>query len=315
MTQILRIERPEQISLMTSRTRNSELWFVNNKALHRRIVAHLAKVQHRYKAKLYGFVIQGNHIHTLGSFPHCEDEELTRAGFMRDLNSGIQKILKYTTDYYPGGSLWGRRYSGEVVPLPEDVEDRVFYCALQAVNDGLCARMSDYPGYNSFSDAAAGIERDYEVVDWTEYHSKLRYDPTAKVQDFTETYRLKYERILGYESLSRKEYKELMLRKLEERRQLILERRRIEGKGEFPPIEAILSVKPGTVPHSTKTSTRSSFRPMILTACKETKKAYLAFYFAVKEAYTEASRKFRNGDRSVKFPRGTYCPAAYFNSA
>ncbi len=315
MTQQLRIERPQVVYLMTTRTRNSELWFVNNSALHGRIAGLLAKLQARFNAKLYGFVIQGNHYHLLASFPWCKKPKKKRADFMRDFNSGIQKILKYTTDYYPGGTLCERRFADQVVPLNGDIEDRVFYCALQAVHAGLCPRMSDYPGYNSFSDAAAGIIRKFQVVDWTEYHNKLRWDPEARVQDFTTTYTLKYERIPGYESLSRKDYQRLMLEKLEERRQGILEKRKAEGKLGFPSLESIRSVKPGTRPKTTKKSTRYSFRPLILTACKETKKAYLEFYFAVKEAYAEASEKYRNGDRSVVFPPGTFLPACCYSTA
>lgn len=314
MAQQLRIERPEVISLLTSRTRNSELWFVNNRALHERIVAQVAKLQERYNAKLYAFVIQGNHYHLLASFPWCKKPKKKRSDFMRDLNSGIQKILKYTTDYYPGGTLWERRFADQVVPLNGDIEDRMFYCALQAVQAGLCPKISDYPGYNSFSDAAAGIQRKYQVVDWTAYHDKLRWDKDAKVQDFTKTYTLTYERIPGYELLSKKEYQELMLRNLEERRQRILEKRKAEGKEGFPSPESIRSIKPGTRPQTTKKSTRYSFRPLVLTACKETKKAYLAFYFSVRDAYKEASEKYRNGDRSVAFPEGTFLPACCFSS-
>jgi hypothetical protein len=57
-----RIESKDHTSFTTSRCRNSELWFVNNKQLEARILAYLAKYTTMYEVILYGFAIEGNHI-------------------------------------------------------------------------------------------------------------------------------------------------------------------------------------------------------------------------------------------------------------
>lgn len=57
-----RIESKELASYVTSRSRNSELWFINNLRLEEAILGYLAKYLERYKVKLYGIAIEGNHI-------------------------------------------------------------------------------------------------------------------------------------------------------------------------------------------------------------------------------------------------------------
>ena len=64
-----RIESKDHTSFTTSRCRNSELWFVNNKNLESRILAYLAKYTTIYEVVLYGFAIEGNHLQMEADFP------------------------------------------------------------------------------------------------------------------------------------------------------------------------------------------------------------------------------------------------------
>ena len=118
---------------------------------------------------------------------------------------------------------------------------------------------------------------------------------------------MKYARLPGYENLSQSEYRELMLKKFEARRQEILKSRKEKGLG-FATREQLLQTVPGSKPRSTKSSTRNSHRPLCLTLCREARKTFLKWYFELLEDYRAASRKFRDGDFSVRFPEGTYRP-------
>jgi hypothetical protein len=109
------------------------------------------------------------------------------------------------------------------VPNDEDVENWFFYSALNPVSSGLVERVSEYPSYNSFSNAISDNSRTFSIVDWTNYNNRRRYNSKLTIKDCTHGYELRYERLPGYEQMPRAEYKRLMLILLEERRTEIIE--------------------------------------------------------------------------------------------
>jgi REP element-mobilizing transposase RayT len=297
-----RIETKEHADFITSRTRNSKLWFVNNKRLEASTLGALAKYSKRYNITLYAFAVEGNHIHSV-----MQVNEGNRAHFMRDLKSSIAKAIMRNVSTYPGGSVWGRRYSNEFLPGDADIENWFFYTVLQPVQDGLVEKISDYPGYNCFHDAVWGIKRKYKCVNWTAYHEALRWNPVANIKDFTEIYLLEYARLPGYEELTQREYAMLMHKKLEERRREIVAKRQAEGKG-FAGRTALLQTRPGSRPRLTKVSTRGSHRPRILCVCPQRRAEATTWYFDIYFKFKAASKSYRRGDREVVFPDGTYRP-------
>ena len=297
-----RIESKELASFVTTRSRNSELWFVNNDPLEEAILGYAAKYQKRYDVKLYALAIEGNHIQAPAHFP-----KLNRSDFMRDFNSSVALAVDRLTKEYPGGKFWGRRYSGEFLPEADDIEEYFFYTVLQPVEDGLVERISEYPGYNSFHDAAWGIKRTFEVVDWTAYNNAKRKNPNLSIKNYIEEVELEYSRLPGYEDMPQKKYAKMLLHKLEQRRAVIVNKRRKEGLG-FMGREALLKQKRGALPKNTKTSTSSSHRPRVLCVCPIRRATWLQWYFETYFAYKEASLAYRNGDLLVEFPPGTYRP-------
>jgi hypothetical protein len=215
-----RIECKDIPSFQTTRTRNSELWFVNNPELEEAILGYAARYTTRYEVKLYALALEGNHSQKAATFPKAN-----RAHFMRDFNSAIARAVPRYQQNYPGGTLWARRYSTEYLVGPQDLEDYFFYIVLQPVNDGLVNNIKDYPGYNCFEDAINGTARQYKVINWKQYNDARRWDKSVSIDDFTEICTLKYERLPGYEELSQNEYAALMRRKLTERTQKVLQAR------------------------------------------------------------------------------------------
>jgi REP element-mobilizing transposase RayT len=297
-----RIETDQYANFITSRTRNSELWFVNNPTLENAMLGNAAKYTEKHAVSLYAFAIEGNHTHLVA---HFADDN--RGDYMRDLNSHITRAVKRHVDTYPGGSLQARRYSNEFLPDPDDTENWFYYTVLQPVKDGLVERISDYPGYNCFHDAVWGIKRTYKLVDWAAYNEARRWHKHVPIKDFIVTHTLEYTRLPGYEHLTQKEYALLMHERLEERRQAIVAARRAEGKGFVGP-EALKKIRPGSLPRTTKTSTRNSHRPRILSICPKRRRAALAWYFTIYFDYKVASEAYRQGKANTKFPPGTYKP-------
>jgi len=297
-----RIESSEYASFLTTRVRNSELWFVNNQKLEEAILGFAAKYSKRYTVKLYALSVEGNHVQGPAHFP-----EENRAAFMRDLNSSIARAVPRYAANYPGGRLWGRRYSSEFLPGEEDIEEYFFYTVLQPVQDGLVEKISDYPGYNCFHDAVNGIRRKFKVIRWFEYNEARRFGAKVSIKGFTDTVELSYERLPGYEHLSQKEYSKLMHTKLEERRIEIVRERSSRGVG-FAGKEALLRTRPGSSPKRTKRSSVMSHRPRVLSVCHKRRAECRAWYFSIYFDYLEASKRYREGELLVDFPPGTYKP-------
>jgi len=281
---------------------NSKLWFVNNPRLVYLILAFLAKYQENRGVLLYAFVMMGNHFHLIASFPRAN-----KAAFMRDLNSMIAKLVASGVEVFEGGKLWGRRYSDQTLVLESDVEHWFFYVALNPVSSGLMQKLSEYPSYNSFSDAVKGIERKHQLVDWTDYHNRKRYNPKLTIQDCTKTYTLRFSRLPGYEGMSDEEYRKIMFEKLEKRRQAVVKERFEEGKG-FAGKEVLRATKPGEAPKSTK---KRGARPILLSLCMEAKRLFLDWYLDIYAKYLLASKKYLSGEAFVEFPERTYKPPLF----
>ena len=304
-SQPLRIEDNTVTSFVTSRTINSALWFVNNAKFQKRVLGYLAKYQQKYSVILYSVVYQGNHFHINAHFPLQN-----RGNFFRDLNARTAESVRFTVDEFPGGPVFARRYSEQGLILDVDIEEKFFYCALQPVNAGLCERISDYPGYNSFSDATSQITRYYEVVDWASYNRTKRFNKNVRIKDFIEYYPLVFTRIPNYNHLSKQEYKKEMLRMLEERRVRIVKENKEKGVI-YGDSSWLRLVKPGSLPQKTKKSRRYDYRPLYICADPAVKQWKLGEYFGTFAWYKRASKAYLAGDEYVKFPPGTYKPPFY----
>ena len=304
-SQPLRIEDPSVSSFITSRTINSKLWFVNNKRFENRVLGYIAKSAEKYSVILHAVVFQGNHIHILASFPLGN-----RGDFMRDVNARTAEAVRYTVDEFEGGPVFARRYSEQVVVTDTDIENRFFYCALQPVNAGLCKKISEYPGYNSFTDAASQIVRKYKVIDWAGYKREKRYNPAARIKDYTHYYPLKYSKLPQYQHLSQKEYKETLHKKLEEKRLHIVNEKLNNGY-QYPDPSFLTQITPGSSPRHTKKDPPFKSRPLIFCSDIELRKEQLSWRKSICLQYKAASEAYLAGDEFVKFPPNTYKPPCF----
>ena len=285
--------------LITCRTINSALWFVNNKELELAILAYLAKYLEKYQVIIYAFVLLGNHYHLLVKFPHGR-----RSEFFRDFNARIAELVRFYVPEFLGGPLFERRFTPQVLPLDEDLEKYFYYCALQPVSTGLTERISDYDGYNSFTQAATQTVKEFRLCNYGAYNAARRTNPSISKSLFYEYHTLKYEPLPRYQELPRAEYKTKLHQLLEERRGEIIEEHRAKGKS-FPRKEQLKAVRAGTIPQNTK---KGGVRPLVLSVSMEAKKQYLAWYFSVVEAYRLAVERYRKGEFGVEFPPGTFRP-------
>ncbi len=303
MSQPLSIEHSEWTYLITTRTSGSRLWLIKNKDLEQRILGCLARYQEIYQVQIFGFILMGNHYHLLARFP-----QMNRALFMRDFNSSVARIIGRAVKSHGRRSVWARRYSYQILTRPEDIRHWLFYVALNPVSSGIVEKLSEYPSYNSFNDAIEGRERTYRWINWSKYLQQRRLKKPCREEDFSKEYVLRFSRLPGEEEKPADCYQQELRRESRERVSRLVEERHKAGRG-FLGIRKFLAQEIGCFPRSTKQSTRSSFRPLVLSLCRRTKRAVLRVYFSTLAQFTKASLVFRETlSPSIPFPGGTYPP-------
>jgi len=305
MAQPLRLEDPEATFFITTRTMNSRLWFVNNPCLEEMTLGYLAKYQDIFDVVIHAFIIMGNHYHLIAQFPRAN-----KAAFMQAFNSMFARLVGRHVKKFEGGTCFGRRYADQCLPDEQDIEHWSYYIALNPVHSGLCQKISEFPGYNSFSDAISGRKLTFKVFNRAKYNDKKRFNDNVKKLDYWEKYTLTYTRLPGYEDMHQSVYKKMMLKKLEERRIALIKERLARGLG-FTTIRTLRETCPGARPHNTKKSERNSYRPLVLSVCPKAREKFLDMYFKLCEIYQEASERYRNGDENAIFPPGTYKPPCF----
>ena len=298
-----RIECKQVASLQTTRARNSELWLINNPDLEGAILGYAARYATRYEVKIYALAIEGNHVHIPAGFPRAN-----RADFMRDFNSSVARAVPRHQPLYPGGRFWARRFSAEYLPGDADIEDRFFYTVLQPVNDGLVDDIKDYPEYNCFEDAITGRARLYKSIRWKEYYDARRWNKDVSPDDFAEWNPLKFERLPGYENLSQGEYEALMRKKLRERTEEALKKRKVTRCLGASGLRKII---PGARPKHSKVSGAKDHRPRVLSKNAIRRSAGEAWYFSIYFRFRAASKRYRAGELDTIFPQGTYKPPLF----
>lgn len=302
MAQPLSIEDTSWTYLITTRTAGSKLWLVNNPELEKLILGILARYQEIYGVIIYAFVLMGNHYHLLARFPNRN-----RAPFMRDFNSAVARVIGRYVKAHGRRSVWARRYSYQIVPRNEDILHWFFYIALNPVSSGITRSIREYPSYNSFFDAARGHARKYSWIDWSAYLMKSRYNSSLAPSDFSREYTLRFTRLPGFSDLCDQDYFNKLHTILSERESTIVAQRESQGAG-FLGVLKLRSQAAGSTPRTTKTSSRYSFRPLVLSLCPIARRRILDIYFAILERFRQASTAFRSGHLKTVFPSGTYRP-------
>ena len=302
MAQPIRVEDPNSVFFLTTRTIGSKLWFVNNPTLDERILGYLAKYQSMFEVELFAFVIMGNHYHLIARFPQGN-----KASFMRAFNAIIAKLTAAHVPEFTDGKLWARRFSEQTLPRPEDIRHWFFYAALNPTLSGLTEDPLKYPAYNSFRDAVTQKKRSFMVFDKHGYTEAKRRGQDVSQSQFMETFTLRWSKLPGLLKLSSDEYRRLLYNEYRMRLTEAVNAADEAGK-RFPPINLIKRTSPGTRPRHSKKSHRFSFRPLVLTLCYDAKTRFLNRYFTIVDQFKLAVSKLKSGIFDVIFPKGTYRP-------
>lgn len=302
MAGVIKPEFPKEVVFITSRTILSRLWFKLTPQVCDFFNAALARYQERYGVEIYAFCLMGNHYHLLARFPKGN-----RARFVRDFNSILARSLPRMVKEFQGGKLWSRPYKLQIVPNSDDIINWFLYTVLNPVSSGITTEPTTLNRPNALTIIREGGERTFRWLNRTDYENTKRKNPDVDKERYYSSHTLKITRLPGMKSLTDGEYIARVEEIVGERRKSILKSRRAEGLGYLGETN-LASQRTGVKPRRTKTSTRDSHNPLVLSLCHKTRQKFTKLYLDIAELYKVASHNFRNHIEGFEFPKNTYMP-------
>ncbi len=299
MPRHLRDRDPKKLHLITCRTRRARIWLIPSKDINELIGGIIARYQERHEIELFAYSFLGNHYHQLARAPK---ENLAR--YAEDINK--QLALRIDRYYGRTGTLWSRRYADQPTITETDEEQGWLYVTTNATKHGLVPHPRQWPGLHSWEHCQTGKDREFRFTHWDSFNQAKRTAPPSRpvhLSDHQTKHILRISALPQYAHLSWEERNGILLPLAEERiEELHLEREK-EGKGYLGRKNILIQV-PGSLPHKVSRSPQ----PSCYSKSPEAKAQYRAEQRAKREAYTEASYRFRSGEYNVEFPEYTYRP-------
>ena len=291
---------------VTVRTDQSRMLLKPDPAFNEIALGVLGRAQRRYGVGCCSVVFMSNHWHALLQVK----DALQLARFMQFVDGNLGKeVGRPELHDWPHG-IWSGRYKAILVSdEPEAQIGRLKYHLAHGVKEGLVGRVTEWPGIHF---AKAVLEGKPLKGTWfdrsQEYAARNRGEDYGRLQYATEE-ELILTPLPCWMDLSPEQYQERvadLVEEIEAEARVERERKGLEPLG----VEAILKQDPHTRPNQTKKSPVPAFH----TASKAVRQAFWEAYSTFVAAFREAAEKLKEGDRTVRFPVGSFPPALPFVS-
>jgi putative transposase len=282
----LRNRNPDIFRIITIRTEGAHLWMRPSKDVNKIIGGVIARYAELLGVEIYAYVFLSNHYHLLIRCPLGNSDE-----FEENVNRELARRLNWKNRRT--GKFWSRRYSEQEVLSDNDLVEAFLYIATNATRHGLVANPREWPGLCSYNQSLS----EKELVFPFHHYSAEEDEPKV-------TYHaLKLTPLPEFATLSKKERQAEIQKLLDKRVKELVEDRKAQGLG-FLGAEAVKAQDPYTVPQNVSKSSR----PSCYTKCKELRKEFNKREADRRDAYDEASMRFRLGDLNTIFPDFTHKP-------
>ncbi len=287
---------------VTVRTIQSRLLLRPSPSLNETVIGVLGRAQRLYDVRCSCVVFVSNHWHALLSVQDAE--QLSR--FMQYVNSNVAREVGDLVDW--SGPFWARRYSAIVVSEEEAAQvARLRYCLAHGVKEYLVERVDQWPGVHS----ARAILDDKSLQGYwfdrtQEYAARNRGEEYGRL-DFASEESFVLTPLPCWEHLKPEQYRERVRSLIED---IETEGRAARAATGIPALGAaeILRQSPHTRPNRTKKSPAPRFHAASKAIREGLREAYGLFL----AAFRDAADLLKAGDRSARFPLGSFPPGLPF---
>jgi len=281
--------------LVTRNTSERRYFLRPSQELCEAILYCIADAQTQHPVAIHAFCTMSNHLHIVFT-----DLDGTAPLFVQAMNQNIARFVNCTLRRY--GAMWegGARPNYCVLPQGGDVMDKVVYTITNPVKAGLVDRHQNWPG----------------AVSCTGQISKGRILTKRPKKFFAKTEDpklLNRELILspvpGAGILSQEDYGKLVSERVAAEEARITEEREANGLRWFGR-KNCLSLDPYDAP--VKPWKPFSLRPTVSSKSGEAKRYRIQREKRFGDLYITAKKEFREGNRDVAFPEGTFFMRVYW---
>jgi len=281
---------------VTCRTIQGRLLLQPSPELREVIVGILGRAQRLYPVEVCGLVFLSNHFHLLLVVPDAK----RLARFMCFVNSNVAREAGRLAKWRD--KFWARRYQAIIVSEEEGAQvSRLKYLLSHGSKEGLVGRPQDWPGPHAI-DALVGGEP--LVGRWID-RTRERVERAAGRLHFSTAESLTLAPLPCWRHLPADEVRDRvksLLSEIEAESAALCQGKRPLG------VETIRRQDPHSAPARPKKSPAPSFHAVTRAARRELQEAYKRFA----SAFRDAAAKLKAGDRSARFPIGSFPPAMPF---
>ena len=295
------MREPNSTFEITTRTLQGRLLLKPSKELNDIILGILGRALELYPVLLHLVVVISNHVHLIITAANIK----LLSDFMRYVNSNIAREAGRLHSWRE--KFWGRRFSDITILDDGKLLERAHYLLSHGCKEGLVLRPGSWPGINCVEALTKGKKLFGTWYDRTKEYEAKRAGQECKPGEFATWYEVPLSPLPCHAHLSpgqqRAQYRAMV-------RDIELETRKQFGRGG----RRILGVKGvlGQSPHKRPKKVKRSPRPLCHCSDPEKRRAYRDDYRWFVSLYRVASRKLRQGVRTVSFPDGCFPPPLAF---
>ena len=292
---------------VTLRTHQSRLLLRPDPAANEIILGVLGRAQRLYDVACYSVVFLSNHWHAL----LWVDDSLQLARFMQHVDGNLSSEIGRPEIHDWPGSLWSRRYESIVVSNePEAQIERLRYHLAHGVKEGLVDQVKQWPGVHFAKSILGGKPLQGLWFNRTaEYAARQHGEDFGRLK-YAEKEKLVLSQLPCWADLTPEQYRQRIAKLVEEIEAEALAGREARGVSSMG-VAAILRQDP----HSRPNHTKKSPAPLFHAASKAARQTFWEAYSAFVAAFREAADRLKAGDRTARFPVGSFPPALPFVTA
>jgi len=257
-----------------------------NHEVRRVIGGIVARYQELLNIEIYAYAFLSNHPHFIIRAPQQNTDE-----FMENVNREISRRMNFRLKRR--GKFWERRYADQQILSEEDLLEAFLYVTTNPTRHGLVKDTREWKGLHCYEHALNERDREFSF-----YHYSAK-----KEEDRVTVHKLKLSVLPMFQKLSKKQRRKHLSNLLEERMEQIQQGRYTDGGG-FIGMDLAENQEPEDVPRRISRSPM----PPCYTKSPELRREYRQWNRHRREAYREASIRYRLGDLHVEFPKFTFKP-------
>jgi hypothetical protein len=287
---------------ITTRTIQGRHLLTPGPAVNEIVLGVLGRAQRLHSIPCCGICVLSSHYHLLLRVQDAEE----MADFMEYVNSNLAREVGRIVDWR--GPFWERRY--QAIPISDEAAaqvGRLRYLLENSVKEGLVASPRDWPGIHMVQALLEGKPlKGYWFNRTREFQARCSRKEYSRLE-FAEEETLVLSPLPCWVHLSEAQYRdriEELVGQIEKDAAASRKQKQDSSLG----VEAILRQAPYSRPPHLKRSPAPPFHA----ATKATRELMRQGYGLFLAAFREAAEKLRSGDRSARFPIGSFPPGLPF---